>query len=146
MTKHFWTSLKEVLVGSKKSVLQFFTLGMEVKDYILFTVRRCWKVYVCACISWPKCVVCVRAMFNNHLKLRKQECQTGKINSITLITELSIVSSFNESCNRVRGKGRASLNRKVKFNPIAYGILQLSQLWGWDFYPIPLKTMLKLFN
>ena len=32
------------------------------------------------------------------------------------------------------------------FNPIAYGILRLSQLQGWDFYPTPQKTMLKLFD
>ena len=32
------------------------------------------------------------------------------------------------------------------FNPIAYSILRLSQLWGWDFYPTPQKTMLKLFD
>ena len=31
-------------------------------------------------------------------------------------------------------------------NPIAYGILRLSQLQGWDFYPTPQKTMLKLFD
>ena len=31
-------------------------------------------------------------------------------------------------------------------NPIAYGILRLSQLRGWDFYPTPQKTMLKLFD
>ena len=31
-------------------------------------------------------------------------------------------------------------------NPIAYGILQLSQLQGGDFYPTPQKTMLKLFD
>ena len=33
-------------------------------------------------------------------------------------------------------------------NPIAYGILQLSQLWrgGGDFYPTTQKTMLKLFD
>ena len=31
-------------------------------------------------------------------------------------------------------------------NPIAYGILPLSQLRGWDFYPTPQKTMLKLFD
>ena len=31
------------------------------------------------------------------------------------------------------------------FNPIAYGILRLSQLRG-DFYPTPQKTMLKLFD
>ena len=31
-------------------------------------------------------------------------------------------------------------------NPIAYGILRLSQLRGWDFYPTPQKTMLKLFH
>ena len=27
------------------------------------------------------------------------------------------------------------------FNPIAYGILRLSQLRGWDFYPTPQKTI-----
>ena len=32
------------------------------------------------------------------------------------------------------------------FNPIAYGILRLSQLRGWDFYPTPQRTMLKLFD
>ena len=31
-------------------------------------------------------------------------------------------------------------------NPIAYGILRLSQLRGGDFYPTPQKTMLKLFD
>ena len=34
----------------------------------------------------------------------------------------------------------------VPLNPIAHGILRLSQLWGWDFYPTPQKTMLKLFD
>ena len=38
------------------------------------------------------------------------------------------------------GRGYCSVN------PIAYGILRLSQLRGWDFYPTPQKTMLKLFN
>ena len=32
---------------------------------------------------------------------------------------------------------------ELTFNPIAYGILRLSQLRGWDFYPTPQKTMLK---
>ena len=32
------------------------------------------------------------------------------------------------------------------FNPIAYGILRLSQLRGWDFDSTPHKTMLKLFD
>ena len=31
-------------------------------------------------------------------------------------------------------------------NPIPYGILRLSQLRRWDFYPTPQKTMLKLFD
>ena len=31
-------------------------------------------------------------------------------------------------------------------NPIAYGILRLSQLRGWDFYPTPQKTILTLFD
>ena len=34
----------------------------------------------------------------------------------------------------------------LQLNPIAYGILRLSQLRGWDFYPTPQKTMLKLFD
>ena len=32
---------------------------------------------------------------------------------------------------------------KESFNPIAYGILPLSHLLGWDFYPTPQKAMLK---
>ena len=35
---------------------------------------------------------------------------------------------------------------KGTVNPIAYGILRLSQLRGWDFCPTPQKTMLKLFD
>ena len=40
-------------------------------------------------------------------------------------------------------------NRSVHFspfNPIAYGILRLSQLRGWDFSPTPQITMLKIFD
>ena len=33
-----------------------------------------------------------------------------------------------------------------KLNPIAYSILLLSQPRGWDFYPTPQKTMLKVFD
>ena len=35
---------------------------------------------------------------------------------------------------------------KEELNSIAYCILRLSQLRGWDFYPTPQKTMLKLFD
>ena len=43
------------------------------------------------------------------------------------------------------------VHKIVKFNPIAYGILRLSQLQGrgegaGNFYPTPQKTMLKLFD
>ena len=34
----------------------------------------------------------------------------------------------------------------LSFIPIASGILRLSQLRMWDFYPTPQKTMLKLFD
>ena len=33
-----------------------------------------------------------------------------------------------------------------RVNPIAYSILRLSQLRGWDFYPTPQRTMLKLLD
>ena len=33
-----------------------------------------------------------------------------------------------------------------KFNPIAYGILRLCQIQGWDFYPTPQKKMLPLLD
>ena len=36
--------------------------------------------------------------------------------------------------------------RLLMLNPIAYGILLLSQLRGWDIYPTSQKKMLKLFD
>ena len=46
-------------------LMEVFSLSTEVKNYILFTVRRCWKVYVCVYIQ-PECAVCTGVMFDNH--------------------------------------------------------------------------------
>ena len=48
--------------------------------------------------------------------------------------------------------GRRSISKSLEkvnvreLNPIAYGILRLSQLRERDFYPISQKTMVKLFD
>ena len=42
--------------------------------------------------------------------------------------------------------GLITVQSKVPFNPITYGISRLSQLRERDFYPTPQKTMLKLFD
>ena len=36
------------------------------------------------------------------------------------------------------------VSEELILNPIAYGVLQLCQLWGWNFYPKPQNTMLRL--
>ena len=36
--------------------------------------------------------------------------------------------------------------KNKSYNPIAYGILRLSQLRAWDFYLTPQKTMLRLLD
>ena len=49
-------------------------------------------------------------------------------------------------CRGLEPQRPSPMAQSLTINPIAYGILQLSQLQGGDFYPTPQKTMLTLFD